>query len=127
MNLAIERRDRFAIVTVSAEKLDGIISPELKAELVKLNGEGYKSMVLDLSNARYCDSSGLSAILVGNRLCKNAGGSFVLCNLQDAVKKLVSISQLDTILNITPTLDEALDFLMMEEVERDLDPGTEEP
>ena len=127
MNLAIERRDRFAIVTVSAEKLDGIISPELKAELVKLNGEGYKSMVLDLSNARYCDSSGLSSILVGNRLCKNAGGSFVLCNLQDAVKKLVSISQLDTILNITPTLDEALDFLMMEEVERDLDPGTEEP
>jgi hypothetical protein len=34
--------------------------------------------------------------------------------------KLVTISQLHTVLNITPTLNEAHDFVMMEEVERDL-------
>jgi hypothetical protein len=43
--------------------------------------------------------------------------------LQRSVSKLISISQLDTILNITPTIEEAVDFLTMEEVERDLGKG----
>ena len=103
------------------EKLDSQISPALKSELVVLNADDFKNVIIDLTDTRYCDSSGLSAILVANRLCKNSGGTFVLCGLQRSVFKLISISQLDTILNITPTLQEAVDFLAMEEVERDLD------
>ena len=74
-----------------------------------------------MHNARYCDSSGLSAILVGNRLCKNSNGTFVICHLNDMVSKLIQISQLESILNITPTQKEAVDFVMMEEVGRELD------
>ncbi len=109
------------MVRVTNEKLDSQISPALKSELVVLNADDFKSIIIDLSETRYCDSSGLSAILVANRLCKNSGGSFILCGLQRSVSKLISISQLDTILNITPTLAEAIDFLAMEQVERDLD------
>jgi anti-anti-sigma regulatory factor len=61
--------------------------------------------------------------LVANRLCKNSNGTFILTGLQRSVSKLISISQLDTILNITPTIEEAVDFLTMEEVERDLGKG----
>jgi anti-anti-sigma regulatory factor len=53
-------------------------------------------------------------------LCKNAGGLFVLCGLQRSVSKLISISQLDTILTITPTLAEATDLLAIELLEKDL-------
>jgi len=59
--------------------------------------------------------------LVGNRLCKNSNGSFVMCGLSEMVQKLVNISQLGSILNITPTEQEAIDFLMMEEVGRELE------
>lgn len=109
------------MLKIKADKLDGHVSPLLKSELVVINGDGQKNVILDLSEARYCDSSGLSAILVGNRLCKKSGGTFIITGLQDAVKKLISISQLDTILKITPTFNEAVDLLYMEEVERDLD------
>jgi anti-anti-sigma regulatory factor len=44
---------------------------------------------------------------VANRLCKNAGGTFVLCGLNEAVERLITISQLDTVLSITGNLDEA--------------------
>ena len=77
-------------------------------------------MVLDLSETRYIDSSGLSAVLIGHRGCRDSGGSFVLCGLQPAVAKLVTISQLDNVLKIVPTSQEAIDFVYMEEVERDL-------
>lgn len=124
MNFEIEKKDGYAIVKVKVEKLDSQISPTLKSELVVLNSDEFSNIIIDLSDSRYCDSSGLSAILVANRLCKNSGGSFVLCGLQRSVSKLISISQLDTILNITPTLDEAVDFLALESVEKDL--GKEE-
>ena len=92
---------------MQAEKLDSNISPALKSELVGLNADGVKNIIIDLSETRYCDSSGLSAILVANRLCKNSDGLFILTGLQDSVKKLISISQLDSILTITNTLPEA--------------------
>lgn len=120
MNFEIEKKDNYAVVKVKVEKLDSQISPALKSELVVLNADEFKNIIIDLEDTRYCDSSGLSAILVANRLCKNSGGSFVLCSLQRSVSKLISISQLDTILNITPTLQEATDLLAMESIEKDL-------
>jgi anti-anti-sigma regulatory factor len=44
---------------------------------------------------------------VANRLCKNAGGTFVLCGLNEAVERLITISQLDTVLSITGSLADA--------------------
>jgi anti-anti-sigma factor len=75
---------------------------------VLVSGNGEKNIVLDLSKCRYCDSSGLSAILVANRLCKNANGTFVLTGLNDAVERLITISQLDTVLNIAGSVEEAV-------------------
>ncbi len=121
MNFTTDKKEKYALISLKAEKLDSHISPSLKAELVVVNAEGYKNIILDLSETRYCDSSGLSAILVANRLCKNASGSFVLTGLQRSVSKLISISQLDTILNIVPSIEEATDYLAMEDVERSLD------
>ena len=120
MNFTVDKQDRYSVVKVQAEKLDTAVAPALKSELVMLNAQGIKNIIIDLSETKYCDSSGLSAILVANRLCKNVEGTFVLTALQDPVKKLISISQLDTILNITPTLNEAVDYLFMEEVEKGL-------
>ncbi len=50
---------------------------------------------------------GLVRSLVANRLCKNANGTFVLTGLNDAVERLITISQLDTVLNIAVSVDEA--------------------
>lgn len=108
---SIHKKDGHAEVIINVDKLDSSVSPLLKSELVILNNDGIKHILFDLKNARYCDSSGLSAILVGNRLCKNAGGKFVLCNLNDTIKKLISISQLDSILHIATSAEEGLQKL----------------
>lgn len=121
MSFVLDKKDKYTIIKSNVEKLDSNISPFLKSEFVVVSSSGEKNIIIDLSDTRYCDSSGLSAILVGNRLCKNANGSFILAGLQNSVKKLISISQLDTILKITPTVNEAIDLLYMEEIERGLE------
>mgnify|MGYP006168863999 FL=1 len=121
MNFTITQEDKYTILKITAEKLDALISPAIKSELVLINSNGERNIILDLTDTKYCDSSGLSTILVANRLCKNAKGTFVLTGLKSAVKKLIDISQLNTILNITPTVNEAVDFVYMEEVQKDLE------
>ncbi|RLD59689.1 MAG: anti-anti-sigma factor [Bacteroidetes bacterium] len=111
MEFKIDKFENHTLIKVLSEKLDTHIAPTLKSELVLVSGNGEKNIVLDLGNCRYCDSSGLSAILVANRLCKNANGTFVLTGLNDAVERLITISQLDTVLNISNSLDEAVSLI----------------
>lgn len=118
MKFELENKDKVTVVKSKVEKLDSLQAPEFKSEFVLINRNGDKNIILDLSDTRYCDSSGLSAILVGNRLCRDSDGTFVLCGLQSAVSKLISISQLDSILKITPSVDEALELVHLDEVER---------
>lgn len=111
MEFKITKNDNHTLIEVLVDKLDSHIAPSLKSELVLISGNKEKNIILDLSNCRYCDSSGLSAILVANRLCKNASGVFVLTGLQTAVERLITISQLDTVLNIANSLEKAQEII----------------
>ena len=64
-----------------------------------------------MSKCKYCDSSGLSAVLVANRMCKDTNGKFILCGLQPNVEKLIQIAQLDRVLSITSNEKEALELI----------------
>ncbi len=101
------KKDNHTVIQVLAKKLDTSIAPSFKSELVMIAGNGEKNMIIDLSNTEYCDSSGLSSILVANRLCKNAKGQFILSGLQNAVERLITISQLDSVLEIEDNLEKA--------------------
>ncbi len=114
MEFKITKNDNYTLIEVLVDKLDSHIAPSLKSELVLVSGNKEKNIILDLSNCRYCDSSGLSAILVANRLCKNASGIFVLTGLQTAVERLITISQLDTVLNIANSVEKAQEIIAKE-------------
>ncbi|MBL0257502.1 MAG: STAS domain-containing protein [Bacteroidetes bacterium] len=120
MNLTIDRQEKYALIKILEPKLTSNVAPELKAEVVMLHHENFKNMIFDLSDIQYYDSSGLSAILVGFRMCRDQNGTFVLTGVQDHVRKLISISQLDTMLTQLPTVNEAIDLIFMEEVEKQL-------
>lgn len=115
MEFNIEKKEKYTLIKVLADKFDTHLAPVLKSELVVISGKGEKNIILDLTNCRYCDSSGLSAILVANRLCKNANGTFVLTGLQPSVERLITISQLDTVLNITYTPEKGVELILQEE------------
>lgn len=126
MNFTVDKQEKHVVVKANVEKLDSQSAPDLKSELVMLVKTGHRNIAIDLADVRYCDSSGLSALLTGNRLCKEAQGILVISAVQPSVQKLISISQLDSIFNIVPTTAEAVDLIMMEEIERDLEGGNEE-
>ncbi len=123
MKYSIDKTEQYSILKLLEEKLDSPLSPALKSEFVTLNAEGIKNIIIDLSEVKYVDSSGLSALLVGNRIYNEAGGIFILASLNDHVLKLIKISQLNNVLNLLPTVEEAIDAVFLKEIESDLQEG----
>lgn len=115
MAFEIHKNGNHTLVKVSSARLDTNNAPDLKSNLVVVNNEGEKNIILDLTDCTYCDSSGLRAVLVANRLCEDSIGTFVLCGLQPDVENLVNISMLHTVLLITKTAEEAKELLVKKE------------
>lgn len=121
MKYQIDKQEQYAVLTLHEENLNSTIAPQLKSDLILLSQEGVRNFILDLSNVKYVDSSGLSAILTGHRQWKGIG-SFVLAGeMHPMVTKLIEISRLETILTIIPSVSESIDYVMMEELERQLE------
>lgn len=126
MKYTIDKQEKYSLLKLHEDKLDSNIAPNLKSELITIHAEGVKNIILDLSDVKYTDSSGLSALLVGNRVIQEDGGIFILSGLSDHTMKLIKISQLDSVLNILPTVEEAVDAVFMNELENDLKQGDDE-
>jgi len=107
MNFTKEDFNNYSVITSKVEKLDSTNASELKAEFVIINKNSVNNIIFDLSHTKYCDSSGLSAILIGNRLCKDSSGKLVINGLQPNVEKLINISQLDKVFKISSDLEAA--------------------
>jgi anti-sigma B factor antagonist len=126
MKYSIDKQDKYSLVKLNEEKLDSTLAPTLKSDFITLHAEGVKNIVLDLADVKYIDSSGLSALLVGNRVFHEDAGMFVISQITDHVMKLIKISQLDSVLNILPTVEEAVDAVYLNEIENDLEGGEQD-
>lgn len=122
MEYKVNKQERYTIFSLEEENLNSVIAPNLKSEFVILSNEGVKNLILNLEAVKFVDSSGLSAILTANRLWSRQG-TFVLTGVKHpSVKTLITISRLDSILNILPTIQESIDDILMDEIKRELNP-----
>ncbi len=120
MKYTIEKEEKYTVLKLGEDKLDASIASSLKSEFVTLHAEGIRNVILDLSQVNYTDSSGLSAILTGNRAFREDGGLMILVSVPEHTMKLIRISQLEKVLNILPTVEEAVDAVFMHEIEGEL-------
>ena len=126
MKYSVNKKEEYTIFKLQEEKLDSTIAPGLKSEFITLNAEGVKNLILDMSDVRYTDSSGLSSLLVGNRIFSEESGIFIMVALSEHVMKLIKISQLNNVLNIVATQEEAVDAVFLHEIESGLNKEEEE-
>jgi anti-sigma B factor antagonist len=120
MKFTVDKHEKYVLIKLNENKLNSIISPQLKSELILSNTEGQRNIILDLSNVEYSDSSGLSSLLVGHRICKNSEGIFILTGINENISRLIAISQLENILNVVGSVDEGIDLIFIEEIEKEL-------
>lgn len=121
MKFSIDKHEKYVVLKLDESKFSNEITPQLKAELILLNAEGYRNIVLDLSQVKECDDSqDLSSLLVGDRLCKKARGLFILTGVNQCIGSILQMSNLEESLSIVGRVEEAEDLIFMDEIEKEM-------
>lgn len=112
MELSISRQtvDDVPVVAVGGE-VDVYSAPALKASLTELLQAGAASVVVDLSEVAFLDSTGLGALVEARSATVEAGGSLPLVCSQERILKLFSITGLDGVFSIHSSVDDAVSSL----------------
>jgi len=112
MNYELEHDGNISLLTVKNEKLDSVVAPDLKSQIIILaNSTEQEHLILDLSHVEFADSSGLSALLLAHRLYRDSNRHFIICSVPERIDELLKISQLDHVLTITGNPEMAKDFI----------------
>ncbi len=107
MEFDVKKHGTATVLKLKERKLDTTVSAELKGEFLILCTPELKELVVDLSDVEFCDSSGLSALLIAERKMRENGGVVKLAGLHKKVLSLIQISHLDRAFQIYDTVAKA--------------------
>ena len=111
MRTTIDHVDTNATVLLHEQQITAANSSDLKGELVVLCRSGIDVLFIDMTEVTFCDSSGISALLLAHREMSNKGGYSILVGLSPEVEQLLQLARLDRVLFTYPTKEEALEDL----------------
>ena len=107
MNFTIEKEHDMTIFRLHESRLDTLSSPKVKAELLILCQEDVHVLIVDLSSVEFCDSSGLSALLLAERQMRGKEGGVLVVDSTGKVRALLGVAKLESIIPSFATLAEA--------------------
>ena len=108
MNITQDNMDDVTLLRLQEERLDAHNSQEFKDYLLHLLEGSAKTIVLDLSEVGFVDSSGLGALLSGH---KNAGlreRRFILSGVQKRVQSMFELTRLHRVFEICLQAEDAI-------------------
>lgn len=108
MNITLDNKDDATVLCLHEERLDAHNAQEFKDYLLHLLEDGAKTLVLDLSEVRFVDSSGLGALLSGHKNACLREGRFALSGVQARVQSMFELTRLHRVFEIQPSVEEAV-------------------
>lgn len=105
---SVEIVQDFAIVTVG-ERMDIFNAPSLMAQLNQLVSGGVIHFIVDLTAVRVVDADGDYPLLHLLKCTQEVGGSvYLVCPVGNPIRVFYEMMRLDTLFEITETLEDAL-------------------
>jgi anti-sigma B factor antagonist len=107
MTLVIEPRGTTIIAEV-IDRFDVVTAPEVKADLVNVISDGAQTLIIDLSQVSFLDSSGVGALVAIHKAIEQAGGQLHLAAPTRQAHLVLRLTQLESMFSLHRTIDDAL-------------------
>jgi anti-sigma B factor antagonist len=121
MNLAIEKQEQYALLVIDNARIDHDDSQQLQVALLDLlDDSDVQNVIIDASRVTNADESMIGPIAFANKRFKESGGVLVVASACKKLQTMIELSQLDQGVEMLPTLTEAVDFVFMHEIEKQL-------
>jgi anti-sigma B factor antagonist len=111
MKLEVTAGNGVSILRLKGDRLDAHNSEALKAKIKEVYEGGAKSVLVDLAEVRFIDSSGLGALVSGFKNAVSYKGSLALSGFQDQVSSMFELTRLNRVFDIYASEQEALTAL----------------
>jgi len=104
--IQLKKEDRFTIITPQMNSLDSHVAAEFRTQFSELLNRDPDFILLDLSRVTFMDSSGLAAIAFCFQMT-DIKEKLAICAVTERVGKLFKLTQMETLLQIYATQQEA--------------------
>ena len=95
-------------VVAAPEEFDITNAEALRSALLKAAANGHGRLVVDMTRTRFCDSSGLHALIAAHKRAEAEGREVVLVIPSTAVLRVFALTAIDRVIPNFTTLAEAL-------------------
>lgn len=106
MDVKIKRKSDVLIIDIRG-KVGISETPQLKESLESLYGEN-KSVIVNLANILYIDSSCLGALITVRKELEKKGQRLLLAEPSDIVRDVLNLTKLDSFFEVSETEEEAM-------------------
>jgi anti-sigma B factor antagonist len=100
LNIATREQRGVTVVDLTGKIALGDTSQQLHSELRSLVEKGNENILINLSNVKMIDSSGLGTLVASYTTVERAGGQLKLTNLSDKASELMTITKLYTVFDV---------------------------
>lgn len=108
MDYNINQQQNAVVITLEGNVMGGPDGTKLHDTLHQLKEQGRKNVVVDLSKAKFMNSSGLGMLISGLTTMRNSGGDLRLANVADRIQSLLAITKLNSVFKSYDTVDAAV-------------------
>lgn len=119
MEFKIDTKEKILVVQPQITELDANLSARFTNEVSELPGLEGRNLILDLALVEKADHTGIKAILTVYHQQYDSGLSCALTGLNSTLTNEIKAAD-ETVYNLAPTMLEAIDLVMMEDLEREL-------
>lgn len=95
------------IIKPDSSRIDASSAVQFKNQMLDIIQSGKNTIILDLSEVDFIDSSGLGA-LVSSRKTMGSKGDIVLCDVSERVLNIFKVTRMNKVFKIFNSKDEAL-------------------
>ena len=121
MNVKIDTKEIFYVISITEEKLTANMAVELIKLVTEKQKEANKSIILDFTALEEIDKDAIDLLVKWHEKIYQDKKSLVIFGLSNPVKSALDEAGLLELVNHTPTESEAWDIVQMEEIVRELD------
>ncbi len=120
MNVKIDTKEKFTVITPEETALSVIMTEELTRLLLAYMQKDIPHIILNLKEVKLIENKAAEALVLVQQQFYENNHSFVICEIQKPVEELLDKAELLELMNVTPSESEAWDIVQMEEIEREL-------
>lgn len=107
-DLAVADEKGCMVFHMKGRLMDQQQADRLMAALDGELGKGHKSVILDLTELQYMNSTGLNILINVLTRTRNAGGDTLIAGMSNSVRQLFLVTKLDSVFTITSDVDAAV-------------------